>query len=300
MKYLHITDIHLDHLTPNPRPKTNDLIMKGHLELVKGFAKKITSINEVNDVFLTGDISSGELLISHLTILAEAFVKAGKRLHFVLGNHDFYNSSFQTVLEEVRNISTNHKFKKHLFYSTNKSYFDKNSSTLVVGSNGWYDGEYAPFFSTTLDSLNKSVEMNDFYLIIELNKLRSESRQYLYQECKRLAKDYAETLRQDIEFGILGKSPKHIAVLTHIPVFKELSTYNGKISDDTWLPCFSSKFMGDMLLEVSKKYPNINFHVFCGHSHGRAEYSPLSNLKCFTGKSQYGMPECSMFEGEIC
>ena len=40
MKYLHITDIHLDHLTPNPRPKTNDLIMKGHLELVKGFAKK--------------------------------------------------------------------------------------------------------------------------------------------------------------------------------------------------------------------------------------------------------------------
>ncbi len=300
MKYMHITDTHLDHLVPNPRPGTKDSMMKGHLDLVKNFAKKITSENGIDDVFLTGDISSGELISSHLAILAEEFVKKNKRLHFVLGNHDFYNSSFETVFNEVANLVQNHKFKKNIFYSQNKSYFDKNSNTLVVGSNGWYDGGYAPFVSTTLETINHSVEMNDYYLIKELNKFRQQSREILYNECKKLAQNYSAGLKADIEFGVLGNNPKHIVVLTHIPVFRELSTYNGKISDDIWMPCFSSKTMGDVLLELAKKYDQTCFHVFCGHSHGKAAYNPLPNLKCSTGFAKYESPELSISCGEIC
>lgn len=293
MKYIHITDTHLDHLFPQTNGLTKEQLMKQHVALVESFISRLTSENEVQNYFLTGDISSGELIGSHLRMLAEGFLKKGKRLFFILGNHDYYGSSFASVEQEVKNLAADKKYKKTLFYVNSKSWFDKTEQVLVAGSNGWYDGEYSPF-------TYNSVEMNDYYLIKELKEIRLKSRDELFLKNKDLSKNYVASLVQDIEFGILGYNPKNIAVLTHVPVFMELSTYKGKISDDVWMPCFSSKFMGDALLNLANKYQEINFHVFCGHSHGEANYSPLPNLSCRTGKARYGTPEESIYKGEIC
>lgn len=293
MKYVHITDIHLDHLFPRDPKLTKEQIMKHHVSFVEEFITKLTNEKEIKNFFLTGDISSGELIGSHLKMLAEGFLKKGKRLFFILGNHDYYGSSFASVEQEVKNLSIEKKYKNTLFYVNSKSWFDRSEQILIAGSNGWYDGEYSPF-------TNNSVEMNDYYLIKELKESRLTSRDKLFLKNKDIAKNYVTNLVQDIEFGILGYNPKNIVVLTHVPVFMELSTYKGKMSDDIWMPCFSSKFMGDALLNLANKYQEIKFHVFCGHSHGEAKYSPRPNLVCRTGKSVYGSPEESIYKGEIC
>lgn len=77
---------------------------------------------------------------------------------------------------------------------------------------------------------------------------------------------------------------------THVPPFRENSVYCGKISNDVWMPCFSSKILGDKLLDLSENYKNINFKVYCGHSHGNAIHQPRLNLTSTTGYAKYEFP----------
>lgn len=51
-----------------------------------------------------------------------------------------------------------------------------------------------------------------------------------------------------------------------------------KINNDDWLPYFASKATGEVLNDICTAYPDINFLVLCGHTHGKAKYSPCSNL----------------------
>ena len=89
----------------------------------------------------------------------------------------------------------------------------------------------------------------------------------------------------------LAHDPKKIIVLTHVPPFKEACQHEGKISDDNWLPYFSSKIMGDVLMRTAQENPSINFLVLCGHTHSEAFFQPLENLTIKAGKAQYYQPE---------
>jgi hypothetical protein len=82
-----------------------------------------------------------------------------------------------------------------------------------------------------------------------------------------------------------------MTVLTHIPPFSEACLYEGKISNDDWLPYFASKASGDVLMNICTKHPNINFLVLCGHTHGKAKYFPLPNLIVEAGHAKYNRPE---------
>jgi predicted phosphohydrolase len=291
MKYVHITDTHLDFLFDPSLLDYQEAMVRAHFKSLDNFLEKIISSSE-RDILLTGDISSGTYIQSHLEYIGNFFKENKRRLFFVLGNHDFYDSSFKKVKEEVKSVVETEKFKNVLFYLSSKSFFDKQTKTLFVGADGWYDGEYSPFLDTT-------VEMNDYYTIVELNALRTKSVALLREECKCLSLADARQVKIDIEFGIAAFSPEKIIVLTHVPPFKELSTHKGKISNETWLPCFTSKFFGDMILKVAQNNRGINFHLFCGHSHDKAEYKPLTNLTCFTGHSEYNAPEKSISIVEI-
>lgn len=87
------------------------------------------------------------------------------------------------------------------------------------------------------------------------------------------------------------KEPKKIIVLTHVPSFKEACMHMGQMSDDDWLPYFSSKIIGDVLLEVANKYSLTDFLVLCGHTHSEANYQALPNLMVRAGKAEYRYPE---------
>lgn len=87
------------------------------------------------------------------------------------------------------------------------------------------------------------------------------------------------------------QEPQKVIVLTHIPPFKEVCLHEGKISNDDWLPYFSSRATGEVLIDTCMAYPDIHFLVLCGHTHGKAKYSPFSNLLVEAGHAEYQRPE---------
>lgn len=76
---------------------------------------------------------------------------------------------------------------------------------------------------------------------------------------------------------------QHVIFATHVPPFREACWHRGKISDDDWLPHFTCKAVGDVLLEIMKENPDRKLIVLCGHTHGAGEAQQLPNLKVLTG-----------------
>ena len=106
---------------------------------------------------------------------------------------------------------------------------------------------------------------------------------------QQLADVDAVALQNDLAQAV-SQHPKRIIVLTHIPPFKEACFYNGKNSDKNWLPFFSSKATGDVLMQAANNNPSIDFLVLCGHTHGEGYYQPTANLTIKAGKAEYYQP----------
>ena len=67
--------------------------------------------------------------------------------------------------------------------------------------------------------------------------------------------------------------------------------HEGKVSGDDWLPYFSSKAIGDVLMRVAQENPLVQLLVLCGHTHSVAKYQPLDNLLVEAGRATYECPE---------
>jgi hypothetical protein len=82
-----------------------------------------------------------------------------------------------------------------------------------------------------------------------------------------------------------------VIVLTYVPPFRESCLYSGKPGNDNWLPHFTCKAVGDVLMEMATAYPNCQMTVLCGHSHHEANVAMLPNLVMKTGAATYGEPQ---------
>ena len=56
------------------------------------------------------------------------------------------------------------------------------------------------------------------------------------------------------------------------------------------MPWFTSKMMGDMLMDASKAFPQHTFTVFCGHTHGKFDGKITDNLSVHVGGAEYNKP----------
>lgn len=84
-----------------------------------------------------------------------------------------------------------------------------------------------------------------------------------------------------------SQNPNIIAV-THVPPFREAAWYQGKPSNDDFLPYFASKAAGDVMVKVMKAHPRSNLLVLCGHMHDGGGIKVLDNLRVLTGEAEYG------------
>jgi predicted MPP superfamily phosphohydrolase len=82
-----------------------------------------------------------------------------------------------------------------------------------------------------------------------------------------------------------------VIVATHVPPFKEACWHEGKLSNDDWLPFFTCKSVGDVLLEAARGKPDHRLEVLCGHTHGAGVAELAPNLIVRTGGAEYGRPE---------
>lgn len=79
-------------------------------------------------------------------------------------------------------------------------------------------------------------------------------------------------------------------IATHVPPFPECSWRKDRPSDGDWLPYFSSKATGDVIMTAAKKHKKIHFLVLCGHTHTAALVEFFGNLEIKAGGAQYYSP----------
>lgn len=256
MQAIWATDIHLNFV-----PREERL----------AFFASITS-RDADMVFLTGDIAEAPSLEP---LFAEMAQFISTPIYFVLGNHDFYYGSISHVQQSAGRLSQTHQ---NLTYLSQVGIVELSPTTGLVGQDGWGDGRYGNF-------QRSPVILNDHTLIKDLKEL---DRATLHTKLRQLGEKEAESLEKKLTHA-LERYPR-VILLTHVPPFKEACWYQGEIGNDDWLPFFTCKAVGDLLIRLMETHPRHQLTVLCGHTHhpGTAEIRP--NLTVHTGPANYGTP----------
>lgn len=225
----------------------------------------------VEALLLGGDIAEAPTLAEWLALLDR---ELGLPVYFVLGNHDFYRGA----IEDVRKTAASLSQRSRLRWLGSVRHVPLTSKTGLIGHDGWADARLG-------DYENSTVVLSDFTLISDLRGL---DRGALRRRLGELGDEAADHFRRALPEAL--ERFEHVLVLTHVPPFKESCWYDGRISDDEWLPFFTCRAVGDVLIEAMRRRADRTMTVLCGHTHGAGECAPLPNLRVRTGGATYGRP----------
>jgi predicted phosphohydrolase len=234
----------------------------------------IATIRELGGdaILITGDISEGDDVVFELKRLAEAL---SLPIFFVLGNHDFYQSSIASTRREVIELCREHP---QLIYLTDTQPIELSPGRFVVGDDGWGD-------ATVGDYAGSPVKLHDFRLIDEfrsvlpnkhLGILRSEGR--------------ASAARLEQKLRAIPEDAEQVIVLTHVPPFRQACWYEGRTTDDWWAPFFVCGAVGNVLEKIASQRPSTRYTTLCGHTHHCGVAYMADNLIVYTGAAEYGAP----------
>jgi len=249
-----LTDIHLNFL--------NEL-------QIEEFCQTISASN-ADAVLIGGDISEAPQLEAHLRLLEKHLRQP---IYFVLGNHDFYRGSIQSVRRTAERISES---SNQLKWLSNMEVVELTEQTGLLGHDTWADGRSGA-------GAKSPIFLNDFMLIKELRKSRN-----LFKTLGELGDEAAAYLKQQLPAALARF--QHLIVLVHVPPFIESCWHEGEISGDDWLPHFTCRAVGDTLRQIMNENPEKKMTVLCGHTHSSGTAQILSNLLVKTGAAKYGKP----------
>lgn len=253
-----------------------------HLERHKPFAAKplgeyLVKDYEFDALLITGDISHAPRLKKDLLGLRDGIAKP---IYYVLGNHDYYGSSVAKTKEELATL-----LEENLTFLDSSPIVSVDDGVTLCGVGGMYDIRFGMAeASTFIMPCNEQVE--------EFSGFGRKDRLKRIELIRKIADDDAMLAKQKLTEA--AKVSQKVYFATHYPPFRETCLDGGgKISSDITIPFFGSKVMGDVLTEVSSKYPNTQFVVLCGHTHNATEQNISSNLNVRVGKSEIGFPDVS-------
>jgi 3',5'-cyclic-AMP phosphodiesterase len=278
-RYAFLTDIHLDCL---PAAK------------LESFLQSLSDQSaDVDGYLISGDISTSPLLEKHLRLLLTACEKS---IVFCLGNHDFWYGSIENIRRNAHVMSRESSLDwPCLYYVNSYQYIPLTPKTAVVGHDGWYDGLYG-------NAKGSNFLMNDWWNIKEFNDVSRTTvnkfgsridwigKQKVIELCQELASKAATHVKAGIRRAVVD-GYENVIVLTHVPPWEEAHVHEGKPGGSEAAPWFTSRLMGDMLEGAAKRYPDVEFTVLCGHTHGRVDVAISQNLTCRVGGSDYVDPQ---------
>jgi len=252
------TDLHLDWADAVARQKFYDAVLAASPDAV----------------VLSGDIAEGANTPLYLMEMAREFQRP---IYFVLGNHDFYGSSIVQMRTKITRLADE---SPHLHYLTACGIVALAQRTAMVGHDGWGDARLG-------DYERSRVFLSDFVAIDELAEVHRD-RLALQSRLNRLGDESARCLATRLKEA-LAEFPQ-VVLVTHVPPFAETAWYDGRRSDDQWLPFFSCGAVGEMLRQTMRDHPDRRLLVLCGHTHGRGECRILDNLRVLTGGVEGAVP----------
>ncbi len=256
MRVAWVTDIHLNFLRPKER---------------SAFYASIVG-TQPEGIFITGDIAEAPCLRELLLEMQQAIAVP---IYFVLGNHDFYHGSIEVVRRDTQDWC---QAQSGLHYLTGLQPFELTPKTVLLGHDGWGDGRLGNYEQSP-------VRLSDQELIRDFQGFNREA---VLEKLKALGDEAAQNLRVILPKAL--DSYQEVICLTHVPPFKEACWYQGKMGNDDWLPYFSCKAMGDVLIEIGGDRPHATITVLCGHTHHAGTVEMLPNLRVLTGSAEYGEP----------
>lgn len=256
------TDIHLNFLAVTDRRR--------FLESVR---------RQVDALVITGDIAESNSIGD---MLRQIDTWLERPVYFVLGNHDCYRGSVAGTRASVAEMVNG---SKNLVYLSGAGIAELTPNTCLVGHDGWADARLG-------DYSKSDIIVNDFLLIDELRCWKDPhtlDKPALRQALRALGDEAAGYLKGFL--ALAAKQYPNIIVATHVPPFREAAWHKGRPSGDAYLPYFSCKAVGEVLLAVANSHPACQLLVLCGHTHGGGEVQVLDNLRVVTGTAEYGKPE---------
>jgi Icc protein len=286
MRVLWLTDIHLNLLD-------DDQVFKFLHSLSK---------SDCESIWISGDIAEADSISDYLLLMQDVLCKP---IHFVLGNHDFYKGSIRKVRNRITDLCQQNR---HLRWLPDMETVEISPDAALLGHDSWADGRLGSYTGSNL-------LLSDYLLIEEFNPWIAEAKQsdlaieggmiaYMerldgpearkkrLQTMQALAQEAVSYLQKNLVKAL--DHYQHVYFLTHAPPFKDACLYHGQPSSDYGLPHFSSKVVGDTLVEIMKDYPGKKLTVLCGHTHSLAFVQPISNLTVHAGSATYGAPDIQM------
>jgi Icc protein len=232
-------------------------------------------------LLLGGDIAEADDLENWLRFLDGHLEMP---VYFVLGNHDYYGGSIASIHARTRALTG-----RHLHWLPETGPVPLTERTALVGEGGWGDARHGDFMASP-------VVLSDYLLIDELRNpdgapgppVVMENRARLKEKLHYLGDQAARSLHPHLAQA-LDEYPE-VLLLTHVPPFHESCWYEGGLSNEDWLPGFTCRAIGDLLLAEVGRHPDRRITVLCGHTHGEGVADPLPNLHVITGGAEYGRP----------
>lgn len=235
----------------------------------------ILATSRIDGIWITGDIAQATSVHAYLNAMLRAVIKP---IYFVLGNHDYYHGNIAQVRDAMTKITQR---SSGLVWLPATDVVEITPTVGLVGHDGWSDGRYGDF-------MRSDIMLNDYALIEDL---RIQDRAMLLSKIRTLADEAATHLRQVLP--IAAGRYSQVFVLIHPPPFMEVCYHKGKLygMDNPFLPHFSSKAIGDVLLDMAERYPHTQFTALCGHTHGGGEAQMRPKLRVLNGMAEYRHPQ---------
>jgi Icc protein len=254
---LWISDIHLEEANDDEKRRFFDKLSNARCDAV----------------LLTGDVSNSEHLVDDLTEVAQAC--GAKPCFLLLGNHDYFGSSFAVVDQAVADLCTRHR---NLITLGQGEIIELSPNTALVGCRGWYDGQAGAGAQTKVGSADR-------YLIDDFRNISSAR---YFEKLRMLGHESASYLRNVLPLALTCYSK--VLVGTHIPPFSQALRHRGTHCDWDRQPYFANRSAGNAIFGISKRFPKRQVEVLSGHSHCYVELSLNPNLHIRVAGAQPGFP----------
>ena len=252
-----MTDLHLDQADSKP---TAELLHK-------------LAGSEYDIALITGDIASSRHLPEHLAMLAKA---CQRPLYVTLGNHDHYGSSIAETREQISRLCRQITNLHHL---SSQGGVELGNQTVLVGGDGWADGQWRGRKETDIDS-------PDHYSIRDFRGLCKWAR---YRKMRDLGHGATSSIRQRLKPAL--RYCRKIIVATHVPAFRTSALFNGMPCDADHQPHFVHATLGAMLIGIARENPTKQFLVLSGHTHSNCFDHVLPNLTSLVGGHRKHTPQ---------
>jgi len=254
---LWLTDLHLD----RARPESKAALYEENRRTV------------ADTLLITGDISTAKQLPLHLREIAAA--SESKQVFFVLGNHDFYGSSFAKVDSCVAGVCRSHSNLRHLGQG---EIIRLDEETALVGHRGWADGK-------TGWGVRSFARNPDFGAI---DDFRGLDRKAAFKLLGRLGSASAVYFRSVMPYALTCY--KHVIVATHVPPMTSAALYDGKPCDWLRQPFYCNIANGAFFHAISNIFSRNLITILCGHTHSAACVNTTPNLQIRVGGVKPGHP----------